>query len=226
MTQDKNSTYEDFRETASEYGEDKGHDLLTDPAAIDSARDSAEETGESHGRRMKSLRESKGFTIEELSERAGIDIESLKLLESGEMLLPLGQLIKLSKALSLKMADVISAGEEEFTVVRADERRTFSRFGKSKQADKGYEYESLAPNKKDRLMEPFIVTLKPSEDEELSSHDGQEFIFVLEGEMEAVVDQKRTVLKPGDSIYYDSTSMHLVKAHGDKPAKILAVLIS
>jgi quercetin dioxygenase-like cupin family protein len=44
--------------------------------------------------------------------------------------------------------------------------------------------------------------------------------------MEVLVDDTRDVLKPGDAIYYDSTSMHLVKAHGDKPAKILAVLVS
>jgi quercetin dioxygenase-like cupin family protein len=84
----------------------------------------------------------------------------------------------------------------------------------------------LAPGKKDRMMEPFIVTLHPAVSDEPSTHDGQEFIYVLEGEMEVMVEGAREVLKPGDSVYYDSTSTHLVKAHGDKPAKILAVLIS
>ncbi len=147
-------------------------------------------------------------------------------MKAGETMLPLGQLIKLSKALSLRMADVISTGEEAFTIVRSDQRQSFARFGKAKEASHGYEYESLAAGKKDRSMEPFIVTLHPSAADQLSSHDGQEFIYVLEGEMEVVVEGTRDVLKPGDAIYYDSTSMHLVKAHGDKPAKILAVLIS
>ena len=75
-------------------------------------------------------------------------------------------------------------------------------------------------------MEPFIVTLHPSGAGEPSSHDGQEFIYVLEGEMEVTVGEFRDVLKPGDAVYYDSSSTHLVKASGDKPAKILAVLTS
>ena len=137
-----------------------------------------------------------------------------------------GQLIKLSKALSLKMSDVISTGQEAFTIVRSGQRQSFARFGKSKEDSHGYEYEALAPNKRDRIMEPFIVTLQPAASDEPSSHDGQEFIYVLEGEMEVVVDDARDVLKPGDAVYYDSTSTHLVRAHGDKPAKILAVLVS
>lgn len=223
----KVTSYEDFRDTASDYGEDKGHDFLTDPAAVASAAEKVEgEEAISHGEKLRMTREKRGFSLDELAARTGIDRDALAQLEAGETLLPLGQLIRLSKALSLRMADVISTGEESFTIVRSDQRQSFARFGKAKQASHGYEYESLAPRKKDRLMEPFIVTLHPAGADEPSSHDGQEFIYVLEGEMEVVVDDTRDVLKPGDAIYYDSTSMHLVKAHGDKPAKILAVLIS
>lgn len=220
-------TYEDFRETASDYGEDKGHDFLTDPAAVALAREKVEdEKAVPHGQKLRATREKRGFSLEELAEKTGIDREALAQLEAGKELLPLGQLIKLSKALSLRMADVISPGEEPFTIVRSDQRRSFARFGQARQASHGYEYESLAAGKKDRLMEPFIVTLHPAAAGEPSAHDGQEFIYVLEGEMEVVVNDTRDVLKPGDAIYYDSTSMHLVKAHGDKPARILAVLIS
>ncbi|MBI5250851.1 MAG: helix-turn-helix transcriptional regulator [Desulfomonile tiedjei] len=224
----KLASYEDFREAVSEYGEEReGHDLLTDPEALASSREKAEhEEAVTHGQRLKAAREQRGFTVEELASKTEIPVDVLSQLEAGEAFLPLGQLIKLSKALSLKMADVISAGEEPFTIVRADQRRSFARFGKTKQDRHGYEYESLAPNKKDRLMEPFIVTLNPASADEPSSHDGQEFIYVIEGEMEVLVGDTRDVLKPGDAIYYDSTSLHLVKAHGDKAAKILAVLIS
>ena len=75
-------------------------------------------------------------------------------------------------------------------------------------------------------MEPFVVTLHPSDADEPSAHDGQEFIYVLEGQMDVLVGETKDVLGPGDAIYYDSGDIHLVKAHGDKPAKILAVLIS
>jgi transcriptional regulator with XRE-family HTH domain len=225
--QKKPGSYEDFREAAEEYGDHKGHDFLTDQDALDEAREKAEQDGAlHHGLRIKSTREERGFTLEELSARSGIDEGALKEVEAGVSILPLGQLIKLSKALSLKMADFIATGSEPFTIVRIDQRRKFSRFGQAKQEGHGYEYESLAPNKKDRVMEPFIVTLYPTPADELSSHDGQEFIYVLEGEMEVVIGDYRDVLGPGDAVYYDSSTSHLVKARGDRPAKILAVLTS
>ena len=223
----KPTSYESFRETVDQYGEAKGHDFLTDPEAVAAAAEQVEsDEAVNHGQRLRAARKQRGFSLEELASRTGIEQNTLAQVEAGEAILPLGQLIKLSKALSLKMADMISKGEEAFTIVRAGQRQSFSRFGKAKQASHGYEYESLAPNKKDRMMEPFIVTLQPAVADEPSSHDGQEFIFVLEGQMEVLVDDTRDVLGPGDAIYYDSNSMHLVKAHGDRPAKILAVLIS
>jgi quercetin dioxygenase-like cupin family protein len=74
-------------------------------------------------------------------------------------------------------------------------------------------------------MEPFLVTLVPAEtEEERSTHDGQEFIYVLEGIMEVRLGEEIHILDPGDAIYYDSTVPHLVKCHGNTATKILAVL--
>jgi len=228
MEEKKNGmSYEDFQRAASDYGEDKGHDFLTDPAAVAKAREKAEvEKAVSHGDMLRATREKRGFSLEELAAKTGIARDALAQLEAGESMLPLGQVIKLSKVLSLRMADIISEGKESFTIVKSDQRQSFSRFGKAREASYGYEYESLAARKKNRAMEPFIVTLHPSGADEPSSHDGQEFIYVLEGEMEVIIENTRDILKPGDAVYYDSTNMHLVKAHGGKPAKILAVLIS
>lgn len=228
MPEDKEATvYEAFREAVDEYSDHKGDDLLTDPAAVAAAQEQAEEQGAvTPAQNLRAAREKQGFTIQELSQKTGIPQRELEQVEAGQTMLPLGQVIKLSKVLSLKMADMISVGDKSFTIVRAGQRSEVQRFGKAKQASHGYEYVSLAPGKRDRLMEPFLVTLHPASSDEPSSHDGQEFIYVLEGEMEVIVDDARDVLKPGDSIYYDSSTTHLVRAHGDKPARILAVLIS
>ncbi|MEW6531378.1 MAG: XRE family transcriptional regulator [Thermodesulfobacteriota bacterium] len=228
MSEEKKETgYEDLRKAVDAYGEHGGEDLLTDSEALADAKAVAEqEAAVSHGQRLRANRESRGFTLQELSEKTGIAADVLGQVEAGETILPLGQLIKLSNALAMSMSVLISEGEQAFTIVRSDQRRRFARFGKSRQTSHGYEYESLAAGKKDRRMEPFIVTLQPASSDEPSTHDGQEFIYVLEGEMEVLVDDTREVLRPGDAVYYDSTSTHLVRAHGDKPAKILAVLIS
>jgi quercetin dioxygenase-like cupin family protein/ribosome-binding protein aMBF1 (putative translation factor) len=223
----KESPYEDLQETVDEYGEHGGEDLLTDPAADARAKERVKrEAALDHRPMLRAAREERGFTLDELAEKTGISSDVLARMESGETFLPLGELIKVTKVLALKMTDVLAAGTESFTIVRADERQSVKRFGETRQTSHGYEYESLAPGKKDKTMEPFIVTLHPAASDELSSHDGQEFIYVLEGEMTVVVEGHRDVLHPGDAVYYDGTSKHLVAAHGDKPAKILAVIVS
>lgn len=228
MDEDKKQTpYDSFREAVDDYGEDRGHDLLTDPDAVAEAQSHADrEDAITHGEKVRAARKARGFTLGELAEQTGIDEKTLGELESGETFLPLGQLIKLSKALSMRMAEVIAPGTKPFTIVRSGERQSFARFGAERRAKHGYEYESLAPGKQDAVMQPFVVTLMPAAADEPSSHDGQEFIYVLDGEMEVVVGDTRDVLRAGDAVYYDSTTIHLVRAHGDKPARILAVLTS
>ncbi len=228
MIEDKNeNAYEDIGDAVDGFsGDGQERDLLTDPDAEAAATRKVEmESAVNHGANLRVFREEKGFSLDELAEKTGIEKNTLALVEAGEDILPLGRLIRLSKALSLRMEDVVSKGKERFTIVRADQRPITSRYGKAKEESHGYEYESLAPGKKDRRMEPFIVTLHPAASDEPSTHDGQEFIYVLEGEMEVFVEDTREVLKPGDAVYYDSTSTHLVRAFGDKPAKILAVLL-
>jgi len=155
-----------------------------------------------------------------------LDVSLLEQIESGSLAPPLGIVIKLAKALNLKMGYFISGEEDRaFTIVRKNDRKVVSRYDSKKGEYYGYGYESLAPHKKNRHMEPFLVSLDPSEtEEERSTHDGQEFIYVLEGSMEVRLGEEIHVLEPGDSIYYDSTVPHLVKCHGDKRTNILAVL--
>ncbi len=201
-------------------------DLLTDPShhriPVPPAKVPSRHT---LGSRIHEARELRGLTLQDLSSRTGISLETLEKVEANKMIPPLGELIKLGKALEMKMGYFISPGvEKPMTVVHSDKRRVVSRHGKKKSEQYGYFYESLAPEKADRFMEPFLITMVPSEVKDLSTHDGQEFIFVLEGEMSAQVGDQVEILKPGDAVYYDSSNPHLVKCQGDKPTKILAVL--
>ncbi len=207
------------------------YDLLTDPSHFRQVEPSELAAGtqakkkENLGDRIRKARELRGLTLKDLSSRTGIDVEALRRVEANETIPPLGELIKLGKAVEMKMGYFISSGAEKpMVVVRSDSRPPISRFGKVRSEKYGYFYESLAPNKSNRFMEPFLITMVPSEVQELSSHDGQEFIFVLEGEMRAQVEDQVEILRAGDAVYYDSQSPHLVKCAGNEPAKILAVL--
>jgi transcriptional regulator with XRE-family HTH domain len=178
------------------------------------------------GERVRQVRDKKGLSLEDVSQRTDIDVLMLSQIEQGAVAPPLGTIIKLAKALEMRMGYFISGEQERpYTIVRHRDRKVVSRYDSKKAKYYGYEYESLAPHKKDRHMEPFLVTLEAADtQDERSTHDGQEFIFVLQGQMEVRLGEELHILDPGDAIYYDSTVPHLVKTHGEKTTKILAVL--
>lgn len=185
-----------------------------------------EENSAEIGIRVKKVRESHGLSIFDVYLRTDISVELLSQIEAGKIVPPLGAIVKLAKAFDLKIGYFISGEDEKtYTIVRRDDREATPRFDSNREKHYGYSYEHLAPHKTDRYMEPFLVSLEPSETkEERSTHDGQEFIFVVQGEMEVRLGEEIHILQPGDSIYYDSTVPHLVKCHGKETTKILAVL--
>ena len=204
--------------------EGKAEDFITHPAHADRAKTVPKEK-ESLGDRIRKAREVHELTIQELGDRTGIDADVLKRVEANKMIPPLGDLVKLGKALETGMSYLISPGtDKSMTVIRAGQRKATSRLSGRRAERYGYSYESLAPEKANRSMEPFIVTLTPAEEVQPSTHDGQEFLFVLEGEMTAQVGRQKEHLKAGDAIYYDSSEPHFVKCTGGKEAKILAVI--
>ena len=218
-----NDGYDDFLDDVTQFA--RRHEEETAEEDIDQTK-AGEEIPAEIGMRVKQARESRGLSIFDIYLRTDIDVDMLSQIEAGKIVPPLGAVIKIAKALDLKMGYFISGEEEKaYTIVRRDDREVTSRYDASKEKHYGYRYEPLAPHKMDRDMEPFLVTLEPSEtEEERSTHDGQEFIFVLHGEMEVRLGEEIHILKPGDSIYHDSTVPHLVKCHGSEITKILAVL--
>ncbi len=213
--------YEDFLEDIGQFSSERAEKTFAAPDEAEGVDEIA-----SVGQRVHRVREEKGLTVEDVAQRTGLSSEYLDQIETDQVSPPLGALIKIAKALDMKLGRFISTGEvKPFAVVRKDERRVISRFTSAQGDQYGYTYESLAPDKKDRHMEPFMVTLVPSKArKELSAHAGQEFIYILEGAMEVILEDYTDVLYPGDSIYYDSTVPHLVRCHGDKTTVILAVL--
>jgi transcriptional regulator with XRE-family HTH domain len=179
------------------------------------------------GEKIKVLRERKGLSLKDLADSTGFSTALLSQMENHLVSPSLGTMIKLARAMGVKVGDFLGETEgEPFTIVRKDERKNVSRFASKDGVKYGYSYESLGFDKKDRHMEPFIVTLEPATVKAMktSVHEGEEFIFVLEGEMEVILGNHTDVLYPGDSIYYDSTIPHRVQCHQDKITRILAVL--
>lgn len=182
------------------------------------------------GFKIKGLRESKNISIEELSERSGLSVEQITSIENEQYLPSLGPLIKVARALGVRLGTFLDDNDSLGPVVcRAEERELNSSISFSNDATdarKHMEYHPLAKQKTGRHMEPFIIDIQPSEEKEfkLSAHEGEEFIYVMEGEVEIEYGKEKYVLKEGDSIFYDSIVKHHVHGAPGKAAKILAVI--
>ncbi len=179
------------------------------------------------GEKVKEIREDKELTIEDMASLTGLSSSDISQIENQMVSPSLGTLIQLAKALDVSMSYFFTEQTAEpFCLVRAEERLVVSRFASNEGKSYGYSYESLGYCKKDGKMEPFFVTLNPPDIPEVdpNCHVGEEFIFVLEGEVEVRLGDHTDVLHPGDSIYYEANIPHVVACHGDKEARILAVI--
>ncbi|MCD4721827.1 MAG: XRE family transcriptional regulator [Desulfobacula sp.] len=176
------------------------------------------------GKRIKQVREKRGVSLEDLSNLTGFDISRLKDIESGKVKPQLGTVMKLSKALDSAVGRLVSGmGTKLYSITRKDERKPISRSTSKTSKKNVYSYMSLAPEVQGRHMEALIVQLEKAEDKEISVHNGEEFIFVLEGIVNLTIGKETYDLDPGDSAYYLSTTPHFITAKTEK-ATILAVL--
>ncbi|MBF0227385.1 MAG: helix-turn-helix transcriptional regulator [Desulfobacterales bacterium] len=176
------------------------------------------------GNRIRSLRQEKGLTLDELSRLTGFDIEFLSSIENNETQPQLGALIKLSKALDAAFSRLVSGvGEKLYSITRKSEQKIVSRSTSKKGAKQVYTYKSLAPEVQGRHMEALIVELFEASEQHPAVHEGEEFIYVLEGDITVKLGNETFDLAVGDSVYYLSTTQHLLSPKKDK-AKILAVI--
>ena len=183
-----------------------------------------EKGAEDIGQRIRKIREEKGLSLEELSGLTGFDVKFLSSLEKNEAQPQLGTVIKLSKALDSAFGRLVSGvGDKLYSITRKDERRTVSRSTSQTGKKQVYIYKSLAPDVKGRHMEALIVQLEEIPEKEISIHEGEEFIFVLNGEVLLEIGDDSFELEPGDTAYYLSTTPHHIAAKSGK-ATILAVL--
>ncbi len=176
------------------------------------------------GERIKTIRKDKGLSLEELSNLTGFDTGLLSDIENNEVQPQLGTTIKLSKALDSAFGRLVSgAGDRLYAITRKDEQKIVSRSTSKKGQKKVYTYKSLAPEVQGRHMEALMVQLEENPDQENSVHEGEEFIYVMQGIVSLKIGDESFELVSGDSAYYLSTTPHLIAAK-EGQATILAVI--
>lgn len=180
------------------------------------------------GQRVKDLRQKQNYTLQDIAAKTGLSKSLLSEVESGEVVPHVSTLLKLAKVLNVGMASFFEDVEvsERVSVTRRGERVRIKRRPHHREGEVDYIYESLETRKPGKHMEPFLVEFMPMETADMvfTSHDGEEFHYILEGKLEFRTDDRVEVLEPGDAIYFESDQNHSFRSLLKKPSKAIVVV--
>ncbi len=180
------------------------------------------------GEKLTQIRRARKLTREQLAERSELPEELLQRIEEGDFIPSLTPLIKIGRALGVRLGTFLDDVEHLGPIINRKGRLAGAvRFaGKSKASSGELDFYALAQDKSGRHMEPFLIDIQPAEDRDypMSTHEGEEFMYVLQGQIEILYGKEEYLLEEGDSIYLDSIVPHHVHAYGQAPARILAVV--
>lgn len=175
------------------------------------------------GQRLKGLRQVLDIPAEEVAELCEVSLEHYLKIEEGEADPSVYRLSRVAKRYGISL-DVLLYGEEprmsSYYITAKNEGPTVER-------RREYKYQSLASGFRGRKFDPFLTTVDPLPDEQRfskNSHDGQEFDYVVEGQLEIVIGDKVKILNEGDSIFFDASKPHCMRALGGNPVKFLTVI--
>ena len=178
-------------------------------------------------KRIYEYRMKQNMSVQELADLSKTSTQLIEALESGKQVPSLTPLLNIARALGCRLGsfldDQVAAGP---IIVKKGKHEGVARFAGSNTGSNPSElsFHALAGDKTDRHMEPFLIDVKPLHGEyTLSTHEGEEFIYVLDGTIEIQYGASKYVLSSGDSIYYDSVVPHHLHGIGSD-AKILAVI--
>ena len=174
--------------------------------------------------RLRGLREVLELSAQEVAESCHLRVEEYMALESGESDISVNVLQTIARRYGISL-DVLMFGEEPkmnaYFITRAGA-------GVSVERRKAYKYEALASGFRDRKADPFIVTVAPTPADAplpLNSPEGQEMNYVLEGRLLLSLNGKELMLNVGDSLYFDSSLPHGMKARDGRPVRFLAIIM-
>ena len=172
----------------------------------------AEKT-QSLGERVRMMRERQHLDIKQLAEKTGYKEDYLNKIEEGKISPPVGALISISRALAV----------DSKTLLSEDRRKRRQSYVKR---TKAYAYRSLTPGAEDKHLWAYLVALEPKKQHEMVAykHEGEEFMYVLEGRVEVTVGEEAHELKKGQTIHFNSGVNHNLKNLSSKDSKLIVVV--
>ena len=178
------------------------------------------------GREVRAFRRQHNITVADLAKTTGLSIGMLSKIENGVTSPSLTTLQALSNALSIPLTSFFRGFEEQREAVHV-------KAGTGDEADRrgtraGHQYNLLGhigSNASGVIVEPYLITLTEESDTFPDfQHDGMEFIYMLEGEVEYRHGDKTFILQPGDSFFFDADAPHGPQTHIKLPARYLSII--
>jgi transcriptional regulator with XRE-family HTH domain len=180
------------------------------------------------GSKIRTLREARKLTVAEAAEKAGLTSILLSQIESEAVTPPVATLLKIANALGAHIGDFFTdvAPRKRYEVVRKAEHKKVARRPTPEKSPLSYSYEALSFRLADRHMEPFLIEFDIDIDEHVPplSHKGEEFVYVLDGEVEFHAEDEVVRLFQGDSLYFDSNIPHAFVGKGDRKPRAIVVI--
>ncbi len=171
---------------------------------------------------IRALRRAAGLNLQELARLSGLATSTLSKIENHQISPTFDTLVAIARGLDVDLGTLVSPVQS----VNKSGRRAVVRDGQgTKHETPVYDYAFLCTEISNKKFIPLLTTIKAHEIEAfpaLSTHDGEEFFYVLTGQVMLHTDMyEPTLLNPGDCIYFDSTMGHALVAAGQEETKVL-----
>ncbi|MCL1873606.1 MAG: XRE family transcriptional regulator [Clostridiales bacterium] len=176
------------------------------------------------GKKIKELRIARNMTLKDLSNATELSISFLSQIERGITSVAIQSLGNIAKALGVELSYFFRSLERPRNVITRSWEQQIFHDDKSR-----FVYYSMSNNREDALVEPMIASILPTErqaDIPIYSHEGEEFIYVLEGNLTVIVEDEEQVLQPGDSAHIPSVLPHELLNFTARPVRIIFVTTS
>jgi len=178
-------------------------------------RPAADGNASAIGGHLRRLRSKRRLSLAQVADAVGVSVGFLSAMERSQMSGSVGTLRKLARFYKTNILDFFDANGTNSRHVRPAERKVL-------EAGAGVRMELLAWG--NAVMEPHLFRIAPAAGSGDSyAHEGEEFIYVLRGDLEISVDGENYCLKPGDSFYFESATPHRWKNPGRKETWLLWV---
>ena len=169
------------------------------------------------GERLRDIRTEKGLSIDYMANETGFSVDYISRVENGEIRPPVATILRLSRALEIDSGVLLKKETDEANKRKAED---------FKQRTESYSYQVLTPEAAFKHLKAFKVFVEPVSDHKSVNyqHEGEEFIYVLKGQVEVTVGDNKHILNESESLHFNSSIVHKLRNLSDEKAETIVVL--